>query len=225
MNTLIPIRIAGIDDATKCPCIGSIFIAGVVADKKTVAYWKKLGVKDSKLVASAQRFKLAKIIKETALCYSIEEITPFMIDDKTFNLNEWEMITVLNIVMDLQKQYVLGDVHIDNWEVTERHFKERFFNIFDADFMRRCHEKNIHFEKEKLENVYFLPEHRADELHTIVGAASILAKTSSDIQYQEYKKIYGDFGKRQSSRSKNTFVCLATSTQSSSYHPYKLEHI
>lgn len=26
--------IAGIDDATKCPCIGSTFLAGVVADEK-----------------------------------------------------------------------------------------------------------------------------------------------------------------------------------------------
>lgn len=56
---------AGIDDATKCPCIGSIFVSGVVADKKTIAYWKKIGVKDSKLIAAKKRNKLATIIKKT----------------------------------------------------------------------------------------------------------------------------------------------------------------
>ncbi len=27
---------AGIDDATKCPCIGSIFVAGVAANEETI---------------------------------------------------------------------------------------------------------------------------------------------------------------------------------------------
>lgn len=38
------------------------------------------------------------------------------------------------------------------------------------------------------------PEHYADENHIIVGAASIIAKTSSDAQYRKYKRKYGDFG-------------------------------
>lgn len=189
-----PILIAGIDDATKCPCIGSIFVAGVLADKKTIAKWKKLGIKDSKLIASKKRSKLEKIIKETALSYTIHQITPSMIDDKSFNLNEWEMLTVFKIVMDLQQNYTLGDVHVDNWEVTEKCFQERFFKLLEDDSLKKCYEKNIHLDKQQLFSTYFLPEHRADELYTIVGAASILAKTASDFQYQEFKKQYGDFG-------------------------------
>jgi ribonuclease HII len=189
------IIITGIDDATKCPCIGSIFVAGVVADKKTIAQWKKLGVKDSKLVASKKRFKLATIIKETALTYSIHQITPAMIDDKSLNLNDWEMVTVFNIVKDLyQKQSMLGDVHVDNWETSTKGFKERFVRILSNEVLQQLHEKNIVLDKEQLCSTYFLPEHRADELYTIVGAASLLAKTASDLQYQEYKQIYGDFG-------------------------------
>lgn len=45
-------KIAGIDDATKCPCIGSIFVSGVVADKDTLQEWRKAGVKDSKLLSA-----------------------------------------------------------------------------------------------------------------------------------------------------------------------------
>ncbi|MGE0207084.1 MAG: ribonuclease HII [Candidatus Babeliales bacterium] len=189
------IIITGIDDATKCPCIGSIFVAGVVADKTTIARWKKLGVKDSKLVAPKKRFNHEKIIKETALAYSNCQITPAMIDDKSLNLNDWEMVTVFNILKELyQKQSMLGDVHVDNWETSTKGFNERFARILSDEVSTQLHERNIAFDKEQLRATYFLPEHRADELYTIVGAASILAKTSSDIQYQEYKKIYGDFG-------------------------------
>lgn len=50
-NTNYTSLIAGVDDATKCPCIGSIFIAGVTANAETIAHWHKIGVKDSKLIA------------------------------------------------------------------------------------------------------------------------------------------------------------------------------
>ena len=50
---------AGIDDTTKCPCIGSIFIAGIVAHQAVIEEWKKIGVKDSKLVTAKKREHLA----------------------------------------------------------------------------------------------------------------------------------------------------------------------
>jgi ribonuclease HII len=39
-----------------------------------------------------------------------------------------------------------------------------------------------------------MPVHQADEKFTVVGAASILAKTASDKQYIAFRKQYGDFG-------------------------------
>ena len=82
---------AGIDDATKCPCIGSIFISGVVADSRVIEYWKNLGVKDSKLITPKRREILAELIKNTSRKFVIKEITSELIDDKSLNLNEWEM--------------------------------------------------------------------------------------------------------------------------------------
>lgn len=185
---------AGIDDATKCPCIGSIFVSGVVADRKTVAYWKKLGIKDSKLVAPKKRFKLASIIKETASAFSIKEITPARIDDKNLNLNDWEMLTVFDIVHELQKTCTFNIVHVDNWEVTEQCFKNRFLRLTSHTIESLLATKNIAIEKSKLPLINFIAEHHADELYTIVGAASILSKTSSDEQYQQYKQEFGNFG-------------------------------
>lgn len=183
--------IAGVDDATKCPCIGSIFVAGVVADAQTIEYWQQIGVKDSKLIAFKRRNELAAIIKETAAHFSIAEITPAMIDDKRLNLNAWEMITLLKIVQDLQQSTLFSDVYVDNWEVTLEHFRHRFTAVMD-DALQSIHQ--LILMKEKLTALNFIAEHRADENHIIVGAASILAKSASDAQYAAYKELYGDFG-------------------------------
>lgn len=187
--------IAGIDDATKCPCIGSIFLAGVTANKKIIKKWKKLGVKDSKLIASKKRFKLAEVIKETALNYAIHEVTPSMIDDKSIlNLNSWEMLVVLKIVQELRDTVDFSSVYVDNWEVTKDLFSKRFFMICDPALDEFLLKKDFLINKEKLSSLLFIPEHHADENHIVVGAASILAKVASDEQYENYKKQYGDFG-------------------------------
>ncbi len=186
--------IAGIDDATKCPCIGSIFVAGVAADKKTIARWKKLGVRDSKLVYPKKRERLAKIIKETSVFYSIRDMNPEMIDDKSFNLNDWEMLTVFKIIGDLQRKFSLAEVYIDNWEINEECFWERFKKLTKLSLRKTLVQKKVRMNRKNLKSIKIIPEHRADFNYTIVGAASILAKTSSDEQYRKLKKIYGDFG-------------------------------
>jgi ribonuclease HII len=186
--------IAGIDDATKCPCIGSIFISGVVATPKIIRSWKKLGVKDSKLIAAKKRAHLEKIIKETALCYAIAEITPAMIDDKTHNLNDWEMLIVLKVIQELQKQITVQTVLIDNWEVTEEHFKKRFATLFDLAAKQPQFSHDITINCSQLTNLSLVAQHYADENYVVVGAASILSKQSSDKQYAEYKQQFGDFG-------------------------------
>src|SRR3990167_3607416 len=186
--------IAGIDDATKCPCIGSIFIAGVIADEDTIAKWKELGVKDSKLVTAKKRDMLAKVIKETAIGFSIQEIKPDMIDNKTFNLNDWEMLVVLKVVKNLQKYAYPEKLYIDNWETSEKGFWRRLQSLLHESVKEKLKSLKISLNRKKLSSVNFIPEHRADENYTVVGAASILAKSSSDLQYRQYKKKYGNFG-------------------------------
>lgn len=189
------IFITGIDDATKCPCIGSIFLAGVVADPKTIEQWKELGVKDSKLVSPKKREKLAKIIKETAKAFTITEITPQMIDDKKhFNLNAWEMLTIFRIIKTLQQRAELHDVIIDNWEVSQKLFKQRFRTLLADKLKPVLVDYKIRLNRKKIRTLNIIAEHYADETYTIVGAASILAKVSSDAQYRTYRRKYGDFG-------------------------------
>jgi ribonuclease HII len=186
--------IAGVDDTTKCPCIGSIFIAGVAASEQILEEWKKIGIKDSKLIAPKKREKLAKIIKETALGYTIMEITPELIDDKSLNLNDWEMLTVLTIIKKLQRQISLTKVYIDNWDVSEQRFRERLLVLTDKAYKDLLLQKGFKLNRKKIIAMNLIPEHYADENHTVVGAASILAKCASDAQYRKYKRQYGDFG-------------------------------
>jgi ribonuclease HII len=186
--------IAGIDDATKCPCIGSIFLAGVVADEKTIEYWKSLGVKDSKLLTAKKREKLAIIIKKTAKCFSIEQMTPAMIDDKSLNLNEWEMLVLLKILKKLTSKTITHEIYVDNWETTQLGFKKRFKSLLSKIMKPKLIANKLRLNRKKIRSQNLIAEHKADENYTVVGAASILAKTSSDRQYRKYKKIYGDFG-------------------------------
>lgn len=187
--------IAGIDDATKCPVIGSIFLAGVVADEQTIEVWKGLGVKDSKLVAPAQREMLARLIKTTAKAFSIKEITPAMIDDKRiFNLNDWEMIVVLQIVKYLYQKTNFEKAYIDNWEASAKGFEKRLNHILSPAMKPHLRAHKFVLTRKKLISVNYIPEHKADENYTVVGAASILAKVSSDNQYRTYKRQFGDFG-------------------------------
>ncbi len=186
--------IAGIDDATKCPVIGSIFLAGVIADEQTIAEWHQMGVKDSKLISAKKREKLAKIIKETALGFYIDQIKPYEIDNKTFNLNEWEMLKVLNITKKLYKFGNPDQVYIDNWETTQKGFFRRLKNLLMVKMRKKLVAHNFRFDRPAIKKTNFIAEHYADENYTIVGAASILAKTSSDKQYRSYKRKYGNFG-------------------------------
>ncbi len=192
MNENNPKIIAGIDDATKCPCIGSIFVAGVVADKLTIEKWHRIGVKDSKVITPKKREYLVKIIKETALAFDIRQITPAQMADATFNLNDWEMLVCLQILNNLNKKNNIKEVYIDNWEVSYKRFTSRFQSL--SKRKNDIKNKKILLNFDNFKHIKFIPEHRADQNYTIVGAASILAKTESDKQYRKYKKIYGDFG-------------------------------
>jgi ribonuclease HII len=186
--------LGGIDDATKCPVIGSIFIAGVSADMSTIEHWKKLGVKDSKLIAFKKRNRLAEIIKETALSYSIHEVTPAMIDNKSFNLNDWEMLVVFKILNDLKNKSEVETVYIDNWDVSAKLFKQRYRKLIAYKMKKTLCSHQFRINRKKINALELIPEHRADENHIVVGAASILAKSASDAQYKKYKRKYGDFG-------------------------------
>jgi ribonuclease HII len=187
-----PSLLVGIDDATKCPVIGSIFVSTVAASRSLLARWKKLGVKDSKLLTRKKRDQLAPLIMKEAAGYVVREISPTQIDDKSRNLNEWEMLTVLHMMDQLRVDGPIEKVIVDNWEVNAALFETRrkaclLASRAGSGIPGFCFGSAI-------DHVTFTAEHRADENHVVVGAASILSKVHSDRQYDRYREQYGDFG-------------------------------
>ena len=164
--------ILGIDDASRCPVIGSLTIAGVCADRKTLRYFKRIGVKDSKLLNKKDRFKLfEKILKHASVStrkITAEEISKqYRIKNETLNLNDKEMICYLAIA----NEYVgVNKIIVDNFEHSRDAFIERAEKFSSEEWSK------------------WIIEHNADLLYTIVGAASIVAKCISDIEMDEYRK-------------------------------------
>ncbi len=186
--------ITGVDDATKCPCIGSIFIAGVVGDESLIEQWRECGVTDSKLLSRNRRDELDRMIRRTAFSWSVRHIPPLEIDDKSLNLNAWEMVSFLKLLRTLDSRGPIDRIIVDNWEVSTEVFFRRLDSLTGSECRQLLRDKRVSIPKRLHQRLTIVPEHRADANHTIVGAASILARAASDRQYDRYRKLYGDFG-------------------------------
>lgn len=141
----------------KGPVIGPLVIAGVLfEDDSELA---SLNVRDSKKITPKRREFLAKKIKERAVKYEILVISASDIDDmrRVMTLNEVE-VNAFSKVIDKLKPDIC---YVDAADVNEERFG-----------------RNI------LSKLSFRPKiiskHKADEIYPIVGAASILAKTTRD---------------------------------------------
>jgi ribonuclease HII len=160
-----------------------MIIAGVLLDDLAIERFKKLGVKDSKLLLPGARERLAKEIKTFSTAYEIVKISPEEIDQavfsKTFNLNKLEaskMAYVINRLTEARKDakitvYVdCPSTNIPAWRNTLLGFVERK----DMDFK---------------------VEHKCDVNHVECSAASVLAKVARDEEVEKIKKwIKEDIG-------------------------------
>jgi ribonuclease HII len=155
--------ICGVDESGRGPVIGPLVVAGVTLanDKRLI----ELRVKDSKKVSPVRRERLAEKIKIMAIDYEIIVIPAKDIDDmrKVMTLNEIEVNAFARVIKKLKPDIC----YVDSADVNEERFK-----------------------KDILSNLSFKPEivskHKADDIYTIVGAASILAKTRRD---EEVRRI------------------------------------
>ena len=174
--------ILGIDDAGRGPLIGPMALAGCLINRETESEFKKLGVKDSKLLSPKRREYLAKIIKEKALRFHITLTHPYEIDSRAgagLNLNKIEAIKAAEIINNIvrasdEEIRAVIDCPSPNRESWKRYVVE-------------------HVMKKK--NLTIACEHKADRDHVAVSAASILAKSMREREVAKIKKkINKDFG-------------------------------
>ncbi len=170
----------GIDDAGRGPLIGPMILGGVLIKKEDERELKKLGAKDSKLLAHSERVRLAELIKKQVIHHHVVKATPDEIDNAVLhgsNLNTLEaqkMAQVINELNDGKKQIkVIVDcpsINIPKWR-----------------------DKLLSFIK-KTSNLEVVCEHKADFNHPVVSAASILAKVVREEEVAKIKQEYGDIG-------------------------------
>ena len=167
--------LAGADEAGKGPVLGSMFAAAVrVADGESLP----AGLDDSKRLSPERRETLDAAVREAdGLDVAVAEVPVERIDDPATDMNR---LTVAAQVEALAGVARPGDVaRCDAGDV-------------DADrFGRRVREG---LAAAGVSPVDVRAEHRADERHDVVGAASVVAKVARDAHVASLAERHGDLG-------------------------------
>ena len=167
--------VGGVEEAGRGPVIGPMVMAICATNEANISKLVRLGVKDSKLISPRNRDYLFEKVKELCV-HEIIVLSPQEIDDALdnpeMNLNKLEGVVSAKLINKVVVDKVILDCPSNNINA----YKE-----FVASFLKK--------------KVDLVAEHKADLNHTIVGAASILAKVTRDRIIDDLKKVAGfDFG-------------------------------
>lgn len=166
-------RILGIDEAGRGPVVGPLVLCGYMIDDSKKEKLRKLGVKDSKLLAAKKRAALFPRLKKLADGHGVIKIGAAEIDSlrTTSNLNRIEIEKMQMLINRLMPDKVV----IDAPEVNT------------ANFARKI--------KSKLEcECEIIAENFADRNHPEVAAASVIAKVERDREIRRLHRLHGNFG-------------------------------
>lgn len=166
--------IAGVDEAGRGPLIGDLFMAIVVIEADQELFLKSLGVRDSKKLTKSRREELFNYIVSLARVIAVARIPPNVIDKH--NINTLEISSLCKLLAKVLSITDVWRIYIDAFASPDK-IKEH---------VKLC-VKNLSADK-------IIAEHGADALHTVVGAASIVAKVLRDRHIEMLKISYGDFG-------------------------------
>jgi ribonuclease HII len=170
----------GIDDAGRGPIIGPMILAGVLIKDEHEKELIELGVRDSKQLTQKRREFLEQKIKEIAEKYEVIIISPREIDGleevnvNRIKLNELEAHAVAKIINTLNKDVKEMEVTIDCPSISL---------IKWGDYLKQ--------KIDNLSNLRIKVEHKADQNHVSVSAASILAKCVREREMDKLKEKYG----------------------------------
>jgi ribonuclease HII len=162
--------ICGADEAGRGPVFGALVVAGVLVEND--AELIRIGARDSKQLTPNRREVLAKQIKDIVVKYEIMVIPASDIDDlrKVMTLNELEVSVFSKVIEKLRPD----TCYVDAADVNE-----------------------VRFGKDILSKLTWKPtmisKHKADQTYPVVGAASILAKTTRD---EHVRQIARDLEKK-----------------------------
>ena len=165
------VLIAGIDEAGRGPVIGPMVIALFSCPSENESKINAFCKKDSKQLSPAQREEIFAKLKHLGKIDYVElgaEKLNTLMEKET--LNEIEAMFIAKLIKNLTGD---ANVKID--------LPDRYSWVF-AKRMQRYGIKK------------YEAEHKADENHPIVAAASICAKVLRDQRIAELRSQFGDFG-------------------------------
>jgi ribonuclease HII len=175
--------VLGIDDAGRGPVIGPMLLAGSLLTLETEQELKELGITDSKLLTKKKRQAMVEIIKEKSIAWHAESTTPAEIDTGLgigLNLNQVEALKASLIIKELLKS--VNEFQLPNLTI-----------IIDCpsvntESWKRSLEEFLQKENIDTTTLNIDCKHKADLLHPVVSAASIIAKTTRDSAIEDLKK-------------------------------------
>jgi len=148
-------------------------LAGVVIDRNKEKEFKKIGVKDSKQLSPRRREFLADEIEKIARNIVILRVPACKIDsyrEKKINLDRIEAMKMADII----NMCGADKVYIDSLGVNTKRFENLILNYITN------------------KKVKLIVENYADETYPVVGAASIIAKTSRDEAVRDIERKVGE---------------------------------
>lgn len=162
---------SGVDEAGRGCVLGPLVLAICTLNKEQEAYFKKLGVKDSKLIPKNKRDFFFKEVKHNSLEHKIiiipaEELNVLM---NRYSLNEIEAQKTAELVSSLKN--IPKNLILDCPDTNTEKYKKRMISNFNI--VKYKHSFNI------------VSEHKADLNHISVSCASVLAKVVRDKCLQE----------------------------------------
>jgi ribonuclease HII len=165
--------VVGVDEAGKGPVLGSMFAAAVRwPDDRTFP----AGLADSKHLSAERREALeARILGTDGVRVTTVEVPVARIDDPETDMNTLTVGAHGQALADVVEP---GDVvRCDAADVDADRYARRLQDALDAAW-----------------NVDLRAEHRADERHAEVAAASVVAKVARDAHVTELSDEHGDIG-------------------------------
>jgi ribonuclease HII len=172
----------GIDEAGKGSVLGSLFISAVMTcNKDTLDRLKDEGVRDSKMLSSDMRSYLRTIVEDECV-YRTAELTSSDIDGSR-NLNHLTYDAFIDTINDLI-------LHYEN-----ENDDESIIRVFvDCPIRDTAKYKNM-MERDLIarNEISIVCENKADDKYVIVGAASIIAKTSRDSHVLDMERNYSGY--------------------------------
>lgn len=161
--------LAGVDEAGRGPVLGPLVVAGVcVEDEAALA---ELGVRDSKKLTPAKREELFPLIHAAASAVAVRVVEPADLDLRMGRAS-------LNRI----EEDVFGDV------LNELGAPRAVVDACDVD----AHRFGLRVRARVGHECVVVAEHKADDRHLVVAAASVVAKVTRDRVVAELAVEYGE---------------------------------